>query len=99
MSSQRAVIMDVSTAAAWDFVVVAFFHGLRTQYTVEVVAIRLLVDPGSNSGEHVAMNFEVLVTQSWVVENAENVGHDFVNRDSWILPCVEHTAMIRQYRG
>jgi hypothetical protein len=56
------------------------------------VAVRLLVDPGADGGEHVAVNFEVLITQSWVMEDAEDIGHDFFDGNTWVLPCKEDSS-------
>jgi hypothetical protein len=63
--------------------------GSRVKNIVQVVSIRLLLNPLSNGVEHVPMDLEALISQSWVVEYTEDVIHHFINRDSWVLPGVD----------
>lgn len=63
----------------------------RTEDVVELSTVRLLVNPFSDSVEHVAVKLAVFVTNSWVVESAENISHNLVDGDSWVFPCVQNT--------
>lgn len=76
----------------------ASFHRLGAQDVVEVMTIGLFVDPSSNRGKHVSMDFDMLIAQGWVVKDAKYVSHDFVDWNSWVLPCIENTTRVRQYR-
>lgn len=72
--------------------VAAGFDRGGAEDVVERSAVGLIVDPFADCVEHVAMEFALLVTHGGVVESAEDVFHDFVDGDSWVLPSVENTA-------
>ena len=88
MTTERTVIVNVS-AAARHCVVTAVFHRLGREDRVEVVSVRLLVDPSADCCEHVPLDLDALVTKGWVMEGAEDIGHHFFHWDTWVLPCVE----------
>lgn len=57
-----------------------------------MTAVWLLIDPFADGVEHVAVQLTLLVADGWVVESAEDIVHDFVDGDSWVLPGVEDTT-------
>jgi hypothetical protein len=40
------------------------------------------------------MNLEVLVAESWMMKNAEDIIHHLVDRNSWVLPGIENSSAI-----
>jgi hypothetical protein len=80
-------VTDVFGAAS--FVIVAGFDGNGRKDVVQVVAIGLLVYPFSDRGEHVALDFDVLIADGGVVEDAEDIIHYFFYWNPRVLPRVE----------
>ena len=75
--------------ASRNCVVAAIFNGLRTEDRVQIMSIRLFIDPSANCGEHVPLDFNVLIPKGRVVEGTKYVRHDFFHGDARVLPCVE----------
>jgi hypothetical protein len=72
--------------------IVASFDGCRTKDMVEVATVWLLVNPFSYGVEHVAMNLEVLIAESWMMKNTKDIIHHLVDRNSWVLPGIENSS-------
>lgn len=72
-------------------VVFAIAYRLRREELVDAVAC--LTDPGADSVEHIALDLNLLVPDSWMMESTENIVDHLVNRHSRILPGVEDTAI------
>ncbi len=51
----------------------------RAENIVEIMSIWLLFNPFPNSIEHVPVNFDALVPQSWVMKCTKNVIHHFIH--------------------
>ena len=85
----------MGVAVITSSVVVASFDRCRAKNAVEISTVWLFVHPLSYGVEHVAMNLKVLVAQSWVMENAEDVIHYFIHRYTRILPCVDDTTIMK----
>jgi len=51
----------------------------RAENIVEIMSIRLLLNPFSNSIEHVPVDFDALVPQSWVMKCTKNVIHHLIH--------------------
>lgn len=61
---------------------------------VELVAVRCLLSPLADCVEHLALDLDTLIADGGVVEGAENVVDNFVNRDTRVLPGVDDAAEI-----
>ena len=94
MTTESAVVMTNVLLAA-GFMVMAFFDGLRTKDAVQVVTFGILIRPVAYGVEHVAVNFNVLVPQSWMMESTQDVGHYFIDRDTGVFPGVENSSVVR----
>jgi hypothetical protein len=57
------------------------------------VAVGLLINPGADGSEHIAVDFELLIAKGWVMEDAEDIGHNFLNGNPWVLPSVQNTSI------
>lgn len=73
-------------------VILANLDRLGGQDAVELVAARVCISPHSNSLEHVAVNFNTLVSQSGMVQGAKNVIYNFVGWYIDIVPSKEDAA-------
>jgi hypothetical protein len=80
----------MNVSAATGCMVVAGFYGLRGEDGVEIMSVGLLVDPRTDCGEHVAVDFEMFITESRVVEGAEDIGHYFFDWYTGVFPCIEN---------
>lgn len=80
-----------SISLAERLVIPSSSDGSRTENVVQVVSIRLFLNPFSNGVEHVPVDLEALVSQSWVMEYTEDVIHHFINWDSWVLPGIDNS--------
>lgn len=58
------------------------------------MAAGVLVCPLPDGVEHVLLNLDALVADGWVVEGAEDVVDDFVDRDAGMFPGVEYAAIV-----
>jgi len=81
----------VAGIACVSCVVSTCSHSGGVEQDVNVVPLGVLVNPLSDSVEHVAVDFDVLISDCRVVKRTEDVIHDFVNGDPWVLPCVDDT--------
>lgn len=73
-------------------VVAAGFDGGGAEHVVQVVALRVLVHPFLDRGEHVSVDLDAVLAYGWVVEDAENVVTYFVYWDARVFPGVENAA-------
>lgn len=62
---------------------------------INIVAIRILVDPFLDGVEHAAVDLDRLVPKGRVVEDAEEIVHHLIDWNSWVLPSIEDTPSIR----
>jgi hypothetical protein len=58
------------------------------------VAIWSLVHPSPDSVEHVAMDLDALIPQSWVMENTNNIVHHLLNWNPWVFPGIQNPAFV-----
>lgn len=72
--------------------ILANLDRLGRQDAVKLVAARVCISPHSNSLEHVAVNFNALVSQSGMVQGAKNVIYNLVDRYVGIVPSKENAA-------
>jgi len=86
MPTKGAVVVDVS--AAFTCMVATSFNRRRAENMVEIVAIRLLIYPFSDRIEHIAMKLKVLIAKSRMMKDIQNVFHNFIDRDTRVLPRV-----------
>lgn len=80
------------THAGREDVVVAFLDGARGQELVELAALRRLLCPGADRVKHFALDLDAVVADGGVVEGAEDVVDDFVDRDAGVFPGVDDAA-------
>lgn len=78
-------------ASAKDMVLVVL-DGLGGEKMGELVAARVLIGPLLDSGIHVTLNLDLVVSGSGVVERADHIVDDFVNWDRRVLPGVENST-------
>lgn len=52
----------------------------------------LLVCPFLDGVKHDAVDLDRLVAEAGVVEDADDIVHDFINRNSWVLPRIEYSS-------
>lgn len=90
MATQRSMrVSDVPFSAC--LVVVSSSNRSRTENAIQVMCIGLLLNPFPDGIEHISMDLEALISQSWVMENAKNIVHYLINRYSRVFPCIDHT--------
>ena len=75
------------------FMVPPYFDRSRREIVHHAVAVRLLVEPFTDCGKHVAVQLEAFVTDGWVMKCPYNIVHYFVDRNTRVLPCVEDTTV------
>jgi hypothetical protein len=73
-------------------VVLSSSDGSRTENAIQIMGVWLLLDPFSNSIEHISMDFDTLVPQGWVVEYSKDIIHHLINQYSWMLPRIKNTT-------
>lgn len=60
---------------------------------VDLVTARMLVRPLTHRIEHVTLNLNTLVSESWVVESMQDVTHNLVNGNAGIIPGIEDASV------
>lgn len=78
----------IATAALLlvEDVVLVVLDGLGGEDAVDLVAAWVLVGPGFNGLEHVALDFDTIAAESGVVEGLEDIVNDLVDRHVGVLP-------------
>ena len=92
MAAQCTVIMVFAAIAD---VVATVFDGGGVEEAIDLAAVWLLVRPGLDGAEHGAVDLDRLVSESWVVEDAEDVIHHLLNWHPWVLPSIENSSAAR----
>jgi len=59
----------------------------------------LFVHPLPDGVEHVPLYFNVLIAESWMVEDSKNIRHDLSNGYSWVLPGVDYSPKMKLVLG
>ena len=65
---------------------------LRGQNVIQVAGIGLLFNPFTDSGKHIAVDFDTFISQPRMVEDTKNIGHYLVDRNARVLPRIENTS-------
>lgn len=73
-------------------VVFATLDRIRREHMVQFMAARVLLCPHTNSLEHVTLNVNALVAESWMVECAKNIVYHLVDGDIGIIPCKQNSS-------
>lgn len=81
-----------STLVGYTLVIMAIFDRLGAQNMIELITIWLLVNPFLHCVEHVSVDLETLVSESWVMESSADITHHLINRDTGILPGIEDST-------
>ena len=92
------VAMAVSRlfAGAAHDVILAVLDSIGAEETVQLVAVRGLVDPILHRLVHVSLHLDTIVADGGVVKGPDDVVDDFVYGNTGVLPCVEDAAMYGQ---
>ena len=78
MTTERSVRVS-NVFLAEGLVIPSCSDRSRAENIVEIMSIRLLLNPFSNSIEHVPVDFDALVPQSWVMKCTKNVIHHLIH--------------------
>jgi hypothetical protein len=74
-------------------VVLALLDRLGGQHGFELAASRMFVRPFLDSVKHVSVNFQAIISDSWVMERAKDVIDDLIDRDAGVLPGIQNTPI------
>lgn len=72
--------------------VLVILNRLGTKEMSKLMAARVLISPLLDSRKHVALDLDVIVACSRMVESTDNVVDDLVDGNIGILPSIEHTG-------
>jgi hypothetical protein len=59
---------------------------------IQLVATRMLVNPVLDGVEHVALDFDAIVSQGWMVEGSQDIVDDLVHGHARVLPGIEDAS-------
>lgn len=75
-----------------DHVVFAVLDRFTPQKVIKLIPTLVLIGPLSHGLEHIALDLNVIVSDGGVMERAEDVVNNFIDRNTCVLPGIEDAA-------